>query len=208
MSLPARCVLFDLGNVLIRFDYEPAIRDMADATGLAVEQIRERVFDSGLCTAGEDGSLSAEAFLAQIGEALAPARLSSQEIADIWCGIFSANPGVESVLNRVRVPKYLLSNIGPVHWAFLANSGPAQHFRDRAFLSYELKEVKPNPAIYHAVLSQMGEAPGDILFVDDRPENRAAAEAMGFRTAYYDAWKMPSEVLGSILDAHGALASP
>ncbi|AGZ42294.1 HAD-IA family hydrolase [Actinoplanes friuliensis] len=53
-------------------------------------------------------------------------------------------------------------------------------FAHRIF-SADLALVKPDAGIYSAALATLAAAPADVVFVDDRPVNIAAAEAHGIR---------------------------
>ncbi|HYR62044.1 MAG TPA: HAD-IA family hydrolase [Actinomycetota bacterium] len=55
----------------------------------------------------------------------------------------------------------------------------------RRFYSCRLKVVKPDPRAWWAVLEQLGAAPADALFVDDRPVNVAGAERVGIRSVRF-----------------------
>jgi putative hydrolase of the HAD superfamily len=57
-------------------------------------------------------------------------------------------------------------------------------FGPRVF-SCDLRAVKPEPAAYHATLERLGAAPGDVVFLDDRPPNVAAARAAGMRAEVF-----------------------
>lgn len=56
---------------------------------------------------------------------------------------------------------------------------------DAVVISYEVGLTKPEPEIYRLVLSQLGVAPGEALFVDDRGENVAMAAELGLRTLQF-----------------------
>ena len=45
--------------------------------------------------------------------------------------------------------------------------------------SYRLGVAKPDPAIYRYALDKLGTLPGETLFIDDRPANVDAAQALG-----------------------------
>ena len=47
--------------------------------------------------------------------------------------------------------------------------------------SCRLRIAKPDPAIYRYTCEQLGVAPAEALFLDDKPENIAAAEAVGLQ---------------------------
>jgi len=45
--------------------------------------------------------------------------------------------------------------------------------------SCDVRITKPSPEIYEHCLAKLGVAPSEVLFLDDRPENIRAAEALG-----------------------------
>jgi putative hydrolase of the HAD superfamily len=55
----------------------------------------------------------------------------------------------------------------------------------RRFYSGRMGLVKPDRKIYEEVARELGADPAGVLFVDDRPENVAAAEAAGMTGIHY-----------------------
>jgi putative hydrolase of the HAD superfamily len=72
----------------------------------------------------------------------------------------------------------LLSN-APADVAEAVHGLPlGRHFEHLVF-SCALKSAKPDPECFQATLALLGAAPADVLFLDDRPDNVAAAAALG-----------------------------
>ena len=55
-----------------------------------------------------------------------------------------------------------------------------------AFSSCYLNQRKPDPAIYRCALDILGATPARVLFIDDRPENAAAAAALGIHAIRFE----------------------
>ncbi len=55
----------------------------------------------------------------------------------------------------------------------------------RRFYSARMGLVKPDPKIYEEVARELGTDPAAVVFVDDRPENVAGAEAAGMTGVHY-----------------------
>lgn len=51
---------------------------------------------------------------------------------------------------------------------------------DQIFLSSRIQLLKPDPAIYHFVLAQIGLTAPECVFIDDSIQNVAAAQKLGF----------------------------
>jgi putative hydrolase of the HAD superfamily len=95
----------------------------------------------------------------------------------------------------------LLSN-APAELAAAVTALPvAVHFEELAFSCF-LRSAKPDPACYQAVLDKVGAIAGEVIFLDDRPENVAAAVAMGIRGVQVTS----PAAARSGLAAHGVLA--
>jgi putative hydrolase of the HAD superfamily len=62
---------------------------------------------------------------------------------------------------------------------------PLEHWFDAVVVSAEVRRVKPDPEIYRLCLARVDAAPGEALFVDDRPENVSAAAELGMRTLHF-----------------------
>ncbi len=84
---------------------------------------------------------------------------------------------------------------GRYQLALLSNATPAYETRWRSFGLYDLFEIvinsaavglaKPDPEIYHLALERLGRQPGECLFIDDKPRNTAAAEALGIASIVF-----------------------
>jgi|HubBroStandDraft_6_1064221.scaffolds.fasta_scaffold132200_2 FMN phosphatase YigB (HAD superfamily) len=46
--------------------------------------------------------------------------------------------------------------------------------------------MKPDPRIYNTCLAEMKLKPGEVLFLDDRPDNVDAASALGIHSLLFD----------------------
>ena len=90
-------------------------------------------------------------------------------------------PGVEETLTQLRaagVPMYALSNYSIWYEAIDAATGLSK-FLDWAFVSCKTGFRKPEREAYLGPQKSLGVTPKDCLFIDDRPENVAGAEAIG-----------------------------
>ena len=79
----------------------------------------------------------------------------------------------------------LFSN-APVEVAREIDAAPWLASFDPRFFSCNLRAVKPEPAAYEAVLRTLGARPEEVVFVDDRPANVAAARDLGIRAEIFE----------------------
>lgn len=185
MPRPPRAFLFDIGNVLVTFDFgrfEARLRDRCGRFGAA-----EAGEFEAMKVALERGEVAGDAFVARAIE-LFEFRGDPAEFRAIWNDIFAANAAMEPVLARLRgrVPLYLFSNTSDLHHAFLVEEfGVFGHF-DGGIFSYRARSMKPDDAIYRAAVDELGIDPAETIYIDDLPANIAAGKRHGFRAIQYD----------------------
>jgi 2-haloacid dehalogenase len=84
-------------------------------------------------------------------------------------------------LDAAGVPLFGLSNFGADFWEDFRREWPVfDRFRDIVVSGYE-KCAKPEPRIYEIAESRFGLPPEQLLFIDDKPDNIAAATARGWQ---------------------------
>ena len=89
-----------------------------------------------------------------------------------------------TLLRRVRrtgIQLVLLSNAPEPIARAIDHSSWSRHF-DRRYFSCRLGAAKPDPRAFQIVLRDLGAKPDEVLFIDDRAENTAAARNLGMRT--------------------------
>ncbi len=179
-------VIFDIGNVLLSFDFGRVVRRIAPQCGVKVEDFNGRL--EPLKMDLESGRISGDAFLDGAIKALEYGGARA-ELVRAWQEIFEPIPQMHSLVERLnsRFPLYLLSNTNNLHAEyFLAEYAVFKHFKDRVF-SHEAGLMKPDPGIYTHALEKFGLRAGAAFFIDDLPENVGAARGQGIRSHQYQA---------------------
>ena len=84
--------------------------------------------------------------------------------------------------NQVELPIYCLSN-DVSEWSIkLRIKFQLDQYLERCFISGDLKIRKPSPGIYDVLIREASVEPAQMLFVDDREKNIAAANEFGIQT--------------------------
>jgi putative hydrolase of the HAD superfamily len=181
-------VISDLGRVVLWFDNNIFLRKLADCAGKPFADVKAivhgdlelfRRFDGGVVT-------PYEVFERVTG--LVGADMSYEAFFETYNDIFSLNAPAVDVLGSVKAASYkilLLSNTDPERFAFVRRRFPEVLFFDHYVLSYELKLLKPDPAIYLAAVRLAGAEPQECVFIDDMEENIAGAVATGLAGIHY-----------------------
>lgn len=193
-------LVFDFGNVLAHFD--PAymvglkVTDRKDA-----ELLKEVVFDRLYWDKLDLGTLSNEETAALYRERL-PERL--WQVADgIFYNWVYTLPEMEGMRELIELAKkkygvrtFLLSNISK-YFAEHRKDVPILGLIDNCVFSAEIGIVKPDKKIYEYLLRTYSLDPEETVFIDDREENVAAANALNIHGYRFDG---DAQALESYLD--------
>jgi putative hydrolase of the HAD superfamily len=158
--------------------------------GLEPAEIRIRLSRDELVKRFETGLIENHDFVAEVSSRLG-IELSYDGFCDIWSSIFLPETLIaEEVVQGIRRNHrtLLLSNTNEIHFTMLdARFTILRHF-DARILSYEVKAMKPDPAIYQAAITAAGCRPEECFFTDD-----IAAYVDGARSMGIDAVQFQSE---------------
>lgn len=100
---------------------------------------------------------------------------------------------------------YLLSNTNIIHLKWITQYLIRTHGRasldslfDKVYYSFVVGHRKPDPEIFLKVIGDNDLKPAETLFIDDNPENIAAARKLGLRAELF----IPSQDLEIFLEKH------
>lgn len=183
MPQPPTTVIFDLGGVLIDWDPRYLYRSLF-ADEAAMERFLSEICSPEWNLSLDSGRSFAEA-VAELSGRHPHERARIQAYHERWIEMI-AGPIPETVavleeLHAREVPLWALTNWSAETFR-LVRHDPAYGFLNRfrqIFVSGELRMVKPDPAIYRHVLTEIGARPQSCLFIDDSPKNVMAALALG-----------------------------
>lgn len=198
-----RSVIFDLGRVLVPFDFRIGYRNMSERCGLPPEEVRARLFAAQLVYPYESGLIGSEEFAARVCEALG-VRLPYEEFAEIWFSVFLPETLIpeEFVAGlRKRYRTVLLSNTNEMHFTLIRERYPILRHFDAYTLSYEVKAQKPDPRIYERAIANAGCRPEECFYTDDIPDYVDGARALGIRAYLFEGFeKLKSDLRDAGID--------
>ncbi len=176
-----RNVIFDMGNVLIRFDRELFLTRLG-IRGEDRELLIREVFRSLEWVRMDRGSMADAEAVASICRRI-PQRLH-RTVEDLVCRWDDPILPVEGMPELVRELKeagygiYLLSNASfrqHDYWLRI----PGSECFDGTFVSCDYRLVKPQPEIYREMLDRFHLRAEECVFVDDLPANIEGAYFCG-----------------------------
>ena len=195
--------LFDIGNVIVRFDFTRALRAVAALSDVTDEASVLQRIDAVKLTY-EDGQITRDAFL-QKAFALLKYRGTREQFVAAWQDIFWANEPMHALIRSLhgRYPIHLLSNTNDMHVEGLFRDFDIFQCVTTGVYSHEVAASKPDPRIYAIACEKCGIDPATTFFIDDLAANIDTARKAGFQAHHYHHER--HEALLDDLRAAGAL---
>jgi putative hydrolase of the HAD superfamily len=173
---------FDLGNVLLSFDYDVAAEKMSQVCGVPAAKCREVGYGVELLTEFETGHITREQFHAKFSQ-LTGSTSDCDTLLAARADMFHVMVPTIRILTQlkgVRRRTGLLSNTSIDHFEWCRERfGAIRHLFDVYVLSYEARSMKPDRGIYEIAIAKAGVPAAKIFYTDDREENVAAAKKLG-----------------------------
>jgi HAD superfamily hydrolase (TIGR01509 family) len=176
-------LLFDLGKVLVDFDFERGMNRFASRTSMPRKDFEAVIFDQDWIRPYEHGDITSEEYHRYLREN-GKLEMSLQEFHDAWSSVFL--PGLivpEQLLAnlKARYPLILVSNSNESHVNYIAREYGILDYFDHKIFSHEVRSMKPDRKIYDAAIAAAGKPPEALFFTDDRAENIESAVKLGIR---------------------------
>jgi len=187
------CVIFDIGNVLIRWDPRNLYRrqGIADTetarllalTGLLemnIEFDRGKPFADGLAELTRRFPEHARFFAAW-----------DSHWPDALDGAIEPNVRLLADLKAARIPVYAISNFSREKFDIARSLFPFLDGFDELVLSADVRLVKPDRDIFDLMIARRSLTPSRAVFIDDSAANIATAEQVGLKTIHFSDESVP-----------------
>jgi HAD superfamily hydrolase (TIGR01509 family) len=180
-------VVFDIGNVLLRWDPRNLYRKVFDdeermerflATALAMDFVSHT-------DVAEDFAGALEARAKDFPEFAKELRMFHKRWIETLGGPIEENVALLRRLRAAGKRVYALSNFAHETFALAErNHDFLGEFDDRV-ISGHVGVVKPEPRIYQILFERVGRPASELLFIDDSAANVRAAEALGMPAIHF-----------------------
>jgi FMN phosphatase YigB (HAD superfamily) len=180
--------VFDLGKVLVDFDYTVAARKIAERSSRPPRHLHAFLGSSPLLTEYESGRLTRRQFFDAVCAAIG-FRGGLEEFGGFFADIFTEIPpmvALHAELRRRGFPTYIFSNTNDLAIEHVRRNFPFFAGFDGYIFSYEVGAMKPQPEIYAAMEKLSGRRGADLIYLDDRLENVEAGAARGWRAILHE----------------------
>lgn len=178
--------LFDIGNVIIAFDFNKTTSRLKEFCTVAPEDAL--AFVGELTDRLELGQITPDEFFEQ-----ASAKIGYRGEVDLFRtafeDIFDLNRQMVDFIEEKKAKGsqlYLLSNTNGIHVPFFEKTYPVFGLFDDRIYSHEVGLMKPDPAIFDLAIEKFVLVPDETVYIDDRAENCEAGREAGLLAIQYD----------------------
>lgn len=198
MSIKA--VIFDLGGVIVRTEYQVPRQHLAESFGMDYEDIDKIVFGSPSAARAFVGEITAKEHWLNVMKMLKQPASEYERIRDeFFAGDVIDHTLVDFIRSlRGTYQTCLISNAFDDLRDYIVREKFDDAF-DHMFISAEVKAAKPEAKIYHIALKQLGVSPNEAVFVDDFIENIEACEQLGIHGVHFKNSESPLQQLKTLL---------
>jgi epoxide hydrolase-like predicted phosphatase len=180
-------IVFDLGNVLIPFDYNILIKRLdAVKEGSGKHFVDTYFTNYEFHRDFERGEINEEKFIERMLEILDHS-IDGKTFCNYFSSVFKQNREVAALLPVLK-KKYkliLLSNTNSIHQKYGWEQYDFLKYFDDLILSHKIGSVKPEEKIYRAVEKSSGSPAEEHIFIDDIEEYVNAAKSFGWDGVHF-----------------------
>ncbi len=182
--MKVKAVVFDLGKVLVDFDYGIAARKLAEKSAAPRADIQRIIDQSPLLFRYESAGMTTAEFFDEVRKQIG-FRGTFDEFAAAFADIFTEIPAMTKLHAELRQRgsrTLVLSNTNEIAIAHVRRNFPFfANFSDYIF-SFEHGVLKPRDRLYEITEERSGCRGQEILFIDDRRENVDGAARRDWQT--------------------------
>lgn len=181
-------VIFDLGNVLLRFNPVEYLRTKIDDEN-RVQQVYHEIFLSEEWLMLDRGVISEEEAVERIMKRSAGNGHFIQMAMNRWYDSLIPIEETVDILKKVKAKgyqTYILSNFHLLAYESVINRYDFFQYFDEGIISYSVKLLKPETEIYNSLITRCGIEPSESIFIDDTKVNIESAKNLGFKAILFD----------------------
>ncbi|MGO8764179.1 MAG: HAD family hydrolase [Limisphaerales bacterium] len=194
-------IIFDLGKVLVDFDYAIGARKIAARSAKKLTELHRFLGGSDILARFESGVLTRHQFFGEMKEATGFLGEIDEFVGD-FADIFLPIPAMielHAELRRRGFETFIFSNTNDIAVEHVRHNFPFFSNFDGYIYSYRVGAMKPLPQIYDAMEKLCGRKGKEIIYLDDRPENIEAGARRGWQSILHESPEKSEEALKNLL---------
>ena len=183
-------IVFDLGGVICDLEVERVIEAFREIGMPKMAALMDPCYPAEVNERMESGQIGWEEACDEMRRIDNRPEVSNEQIEWVYREFLARVDSSKMVtIDRLRAQgfkTYVLSNTNPVAIEIVrdrvreATGRELDSYFDGIFLSYQLKILKPSPAIFEKMIALSGMNPQETLFIDDGSRNADTAHKLGF----------------------------
>ena len=195
-------VIFDIGNVLVDFDWEGFIHRMFPGREELIMELDMAVWGGGRWDRLDAGDDPEEVFASIIAHA--PER--EHELRKVFANVgdtLKKRPATKVWINSVKSRGYRVLYLSNYSRYVMGKNPDVLDFlplMDGGIFSCDVKLIKPDRRIYEAIAEKYSLNPSECVFIDDIERNVAAGKDFGFHVIQYVTFQQAQEDLNRLLE--------
>lgn len=178
--------LFDIGNVILKFDFSVGVRRIQDrCSKVTADEILTRIAD--LTDDLESGQIDVSAYVTKASERLGFSGTEGEFIR-AFENIFKLNEPMVKLIEQLKLnghQLFLLSNTNGIHVPFFTQEYSVFDHFSGATYSHEVGCMKPKAEIYQSSIRQFNLDPTCTIYIDDLEANIVAGRESGLLGIHY-----------------------
>lgn len=192
-----RLIVFDIGNVLLRFDTRIAARAFDRHDPGKGKAMARALWSHPLMDRYETGRIGTTALFAILRRRF-KLTMSFVQFKAAFVDIFTPIPENIALFRRFSRTRRtaLLSNVNELHWTYIRRRYPFLGLAHHPFRSYKIGVMKPHPRAFKRVAKDAGVALDRIVYVDDRGDFVRAAKALGITAIQFTGRRPLKDLFG------------
>ncbi|MFH1553062.1 MAG: HAD family phosphatase [Candidatus Omnitrophota bacterium] len=180
-----KAILFDLGNVIVRFDAEKVEKEFGGYGKIKEGEFVDYITDSDNTNRYMEGRLTSSQFYNKTRR-LFKMDIGFNEFYRVWNSMFYSYPEMEDIIKAIRkkypdIKLVLISNTNESHYEFIREQYKILDLMNAHVVSHEVGKQKPHMDIFNEALRLAESIPKDTFYTDDRLDLIEAARVMGLR---------------------------
>ncbi len=181
-----KTIFFDVGGVLLELNVQPMMMEFLRASGLTAEELTSS-WDETYYHQFERGEISFKQYYRHTVATMPNNFIDEAGFRQMWCDVLAGPTLTVDLIAPLRneVQVWFLTNTNEAHEGLLTGKFDLFDQVDGVIASHLEGCRKPEEKIYDLALERAGVQASQALFIDDRADNVAAAEAKGIKSHLY-----------------------
>ncbi len=188
MTTPIRAIIFDFGNVLIKWDPHKVFNKYFASNTAAIDRFLVEINFNEWNLSQDKGYPFAQAVADLSSKFPQYAHLIRAYDVEWEESITGLIPDTIEILHKLKAAGYLLyglTNWSAEKFSIVRHKYTFFELFEDILVSGEVKLIKPDPAIFNLLLQKIHRKPEECLVIDDSTQNIVTAQMMGFFAIHF-----------------------